>query len=47
MGQLMKKIIYDTNDIPALSKDMNPKDYDVDVLPYFVPQSESDNTLVF
>lgn len=47
MGQLMKKIIYDTNDIPPLTKDMNPKDYEVDVLPYFIPQSESDTTLVF
>lgn len=43
----MKKIVYDAVDSPALSKDLNPKDFGVDVLPHFVPESETDKTLVF
>lgn len=34
----MNKVVYDVFDTP-LSKDMNPKDYGVDVLPFYVPQS--------
>ena len=42
----MNKIVYDLVD-PPLSKDLNPKDYAVDVLPWYVPSSEDDKTLVF
>lgn len=42
----MNKIVYDLLD-PPLSKDLNPKDYGVDVLPWYVPNSEEDKTLVF
>ena len=47
MSSLMKKIVYDLNDNPAPTKDMNPKEYGVDVMPYYLPQSETDTTLVF
>ena len=26
---------------------MNPKDYDMDILPFYMPTSKDDNTLVF
>lgn len=42
----MNKIVYDLLD-PPLSKDLNPKDHGVDVLPFYVPQNEDDKTLVF
>ena len=42
----MNKVVYDLLD-PPLSKDLNPKDNGVDVLPFYVPQSEDDKTLVF
>lgn len=42
----MNKVVYDLLD-PPLSKDLNPKDHGVDVLPFYVPQSEDDKTLVF
>jgi hypothetical protein len=45
---LMNKIVYDvTLDPPPQSKDLNPKDYGVDVLPYYVPTGKTDTTLVF
>jgi hypothetical protein len=47
MGTLAKTIVYDLGDNPAQSKNMNPKDYDIDVLPYYIPENESDTRLVF
>lgn len=47
MSSLMKKIIYDLYDNPAPTKDTNPKQFGVDVMPYYLPQSETDTTLVF
>lgn len=47
MSSLLKKIVYDLNDNPAPTKDFNPKDYGVDVMPYYLPQSETDTVLVF
>ena len=48
MSTLVKKIVYDVNgDQPAPTKDLNPKDYGVDMLPYYIPQSPQDTTLVF
>lgn len=45
---LMNKIVYDvTLDPPAQSRDLSPKDYGVDVLPYYVPAGKADTTLVF
>jgi len=46
LNELMNKVVYDLLD-PPLSKDLNPKDHGVDVLPFYVPQSEDDKTLVF
>ena len=44
----MNKIVYDvTLDPPPQSKDLDPKEYGVDVLPYYVPTSKADTTLVF
>lgn len=42
----MNKVVYDLQDQP-LSRDLNPKDYGVDVLPFYVPNSPDDKTLVF
>ncbi len=28
-------------------QDLDPKDYDLDVLPYFLPSNEDDKTLIF
>lgn len=39
MTSLMKKIVYDLYDNPPLTKDLNPKAYDVDVMPYYLPAS--------
>lgn len=39
MSSLMKKIVYDLYECPAATKDMNPKDYGVDVMPLYMPQS--------
>ena len=45
---LMNKIVYDvTMDPPPQTKDLDPKDYDLDVLPYYLPTNRTDNTLVF
>jgi hypothetical protein len=35
----MNKIVYDIVDV-ALSKDLNPREYGVDFLPFYVPTSE-------
>jgi hypothetical protein len=47
MSSLIKKIVYDLNENPALTKDLNPKNYNIDIMPYYLPQSETDTTLVF
>jgi hypothetical protein len=44
---LLKKIAYDPYESPAPTKDINPKTYGVDVMPYYLPQGDSDTTLVF
>jgi hypothetical protein len=43
----MNKIVYDLQDTPAQTKDLDPKTYDVEILPYYLPASENDTTLVF
>jgi hypothetical protein len=47
MGSLMKKIVFDLYDNPGPTKELNPKTYGLDVMPYYLPTSESDTTLVF
>lgn len=43
----MKKIVYDLYDTPAPTKDISPKDHGIDIMPYYLPQPETDTTLVF
>jgi hypothetical protein len=46
MNTLLNKIVYDQQDAP-LSKAIDPKTHGVDMLPFYVPTSENDTTLVF
>lgn len=46
MNTLLNKIVYDQQD-PPLSKAIDPKAHGVDLLPFYVPTSENDTTLVF
>lgn len=46
MNTLLNKIVYDQQDTP-LSKGIDPKQQGVDLLPFYVPNSENDTTLVF
>jgi hypothetical protein len=46
MNTLLNKIVYDQQD-PPLSKAIDPKAHGVDMLPFYVPTSENDTTLVF
>jgi hypothetical protein len=39
MGSLMKKIVYDLYDNPPPTKDINPKLHNIDVMPYYLPQT--------
>ena len=43
----MNRIVYDLQDTPAQTKDIDPKTYNVEILPYYLPTSENDTTLVF
>ena len=38
--------MYDLYD-PSPTKDLNPRDYDIDVMPLYLPSSQNDTTLVF
>lgn len=46
MNTLLNKIVYDQQD-PAPTKNLNPKNFDIDILPYYIPSSNTDTTLVF
>lgn len=46
MNTLLNRIVYDQQD-PPLSKAIDPKTHGVDLLPFYVPTSENDTTLVF
>jgi hypothetical protein len=35
----MNRIVYDMMEPSPYIKDINPKDYDIDVLPYYIPNS--------
>jgi hypothetical protein len=39
LNSLMNKIVYDMMEPSPYTKDINPKDYDIDVLPYYIPNS--------
>ena len=46
MNTLLNKVVYDQQDTPP-TKGIDPKQYGVDVLPYYLPSSDNDTTLVF
>mmetsp|Transcript_13479 Transcript_13479/g.11544 ORF Transcript_13479/g.11544 Transcript_13479/m.11544 type:complete len:495 (+) Transcript_13479:437-1921(+) len=43
----MNKVVYDCVDPSYYTKSLNPKDYGMDVLPFYIPGSKDDTTLVF
>ena len=46
MNTLLNKIVYDQQE-PALTRALNPKSYEVDLLPYYLPANKGDTTLIF
>lgn len=46
MNTLLNKIVYDQNE-PAPTRLQDPKAHGVDLLPYYLPTSEADTTLIF
>ena len=46
MNTLLNKVVYDQQE-PAPTRTQNPKNYDVDLLPYYLPTSQTDTTLIF
>ena len=46
MNNLLNKIVYDQVEAP-LTRIIDPKTFGVDLLPYYIPTSPSDTTLVF
>jgi hypothetical protein len=44
---LLNRVVYDCLDQSFYTKNLNPADYDMDVLPYYMPESKEDTTLVF
>jgi hypothetical protein len=47
LDTLLNKIVYDIKEPAPQTSDLDPKDYNVDILPYYLPKSSSDTTLVF
>ena len=43
----MNKLIYDSSDPSMFSAHLNPKDFDMDILPYYLPINKEDSTLIF
>ena len=46
MNTLLNKVVYDQQEPPP-SRTLTPKTYGVDVLPYYIPTSANDTTLIF
>jgi hypothetical protein len=46
MNTLLNKIVYDQQEPPP-TRNLNPKNYQVDALPFYLPASQNDTTLVF
>ena len=44
---LLNRIVYDSVDPSPFTKDIDPKQYNIDVMPYYIPQSKEDTTLIF
>jgi hypothetical protein len=44
---LLNRIVYDSVDTSPFTKDLEPKSYGLDVLPYYLPLSKDDTTLIF
>jgi len=43
----INRVVYDCADPSIYTKNLNSKDYGMDVLPYYIPTSKEDTTLVF
>ncbi len=43
----MNKLVFDSSDQSIYTSHLNPKEYDMDILPYYLPTSPDDNTLIF
>ena len=39
LNSLMNKIVYDLQDTPAPTKDVDPKTHGVEIMPYYLPTS--------
>ena len=39
LNSLINKIVFDLQDTPALTKDIDPKAHGVEILPYYLPTS--------
>lgn len=46
MNTLLNKVVYDQQE-PAPTRTLSPKNYGVDILPYYLPSSTNDTTLIF
>ncbi|CAD8070138.1 unnamed protein product [Paramecium sonneborni] len=44
---LLNKVVFDCADPSPFTKDIDPATYGLEVLPYYLPQSKEDSTLVF
>lgn len=47
LDTLLNKIVFDIKEPAPLTKDLDPKEYDMDLLPYYLPSGPNDTTLVF
>ena len=43
----MNKLVFDSSDSSIYTSHLSPKDYDLDILPYYLPTSQEDTTLIF
>jgi cytosolic carboxypeptidase protein 2/3 len=44
---LLNRIVYDSVDTSPFTKDLEPRSLGLDVLPYYLPLSKDDTTLIF
>jgi hypothetical protein len=47
LDTLLNKIVFDLKEPAPMTKDLDPKEYDMDLLPYYLPTGTNDTTLVF
>ena len=44
---LINRVVYDCSDPSVYTKDVDPQQFGIDILPFYIPQSPEDITLVF